>query len=747
LTARLTTASGTPAFGQPTITGIQGRGFEQNLRLDPTNAERVYTSVPDALSSDTSWIWRSQDGGKTFKWIPNAQNTTGKATTCAGGGDTELAVDSTGSLYFADLTLANFSTARSDTQGATFTCSNTGVPDTAVDRQWYALDGDPKIGTPSGATANAIYLTNDEIGPGNVFCDVSGVGNNLLVMYRSPVPPGGPTTAGIEFGPANKITPPLSCDEGIMGNNEVSPVATTTGEILGTVQTTLPSPVRHVYVAHPDATFSKILIARCFPVAFGGPAVNTSDPSGLRCNDLPVANLGSPTAVRTGANFPSMAIDRTGNLYVVWEQGPVTGASQPVVCFPTALPSCGNVGNVSLYYAYSTNEGKTWSAPVAVPTPGLNNNVFPWIAAGDDGRIDIAWVGTPASVDPANPSCTSGPDSVNGFWSVYMTQSLNARKAKPMFTAPILVGEHPIHKGSIQTVLGAQCGDRALGDFFQLRIGSQGEAQIAYFDSNNRTGETHGMYARQIGGTGVYVKQTVSGNPIQVNSTSDVAGDGVFEADGAVSTNVPDLDIVGSSLTQPPAASCHPAGTACYRVTMTLARLTASPMPPVNDPDSQLIWLTQWLVPSDPASCTSGPAASTVSCTRGGRNFHVYARTPAGGGGGHCYFGQNALQRIAGGVGLTYPGEALAELTAAGACSFSPGTPGTITIDVPISQVSLDAGVAPYAPNRLFTVTASTMSAATPPEDVPYQSSTRLGGVLPNVIDVAPAYDAVPRPR
>src|SRR2546425_5456142 len=92
-------------FGQPTISGIQGVGFEQDIRLDPTNAKRVYTSVPGALSSDTSWIWHSRDGGKTFKWVTASAPKTGKPNPCAGGRDTELAVDSGGNLYFNELTL------------------------------------------------------------------------------------------------------------------------------------------------------------------------------------------------------------------------------------------------------------------------------------------------------------------------------------------------------------------------------------------------------------------------------------------------------------------------------------------------------------------------------------------------------------------------------------------------------------------------------------------------------------------
>src|SRR5207249_2756715 len=126
--------STTPTFGEPTISGVQGNGFEQDLRLDPSDPNRVYTSSPGSLSSTISWIWTSKDGGKTFKWVPNATPLQGKLTTCAGGGDSELGVDSAGHLYLADLTLANFSTSRSDDHGATFpNDSCTGVPAAGVD--------------------------------------------------------------------------------------------------------------------------------------------------------------------------------------------------------------------------------------------------------------------------------------------------------------------------------------------------------------------------------------------------------------------------------------------------------------------------------------------------------------------------------------------------------------------------------------------------------------------------------------
>jgi hypothetical protein len=109
-----------PTFGNPTISGIQGFGFEQDLRLDTHG--RVYTSVPGSLGSNISYVWRSLDGGQSFKWIPAATQPVGKLLPmCNGGGDTELGTDSADRLYINDLALANYGTARSDDQGRTLT--------------------------------------------------------------------------------------------------------------------------------------------------------------------------------------------------------------------------------------------------------------------------------------------------------------------------------------------------------------------------------------------------------------------------------------------------------------------------------------------------------------------------------------------------------------------------------------------------------------------------------------------------
>jgi len=692
-----------PTFGHPIISGIGGVGFEQGLRLDPSNPNRLYTSVPGSLSSNTSWIWHSLDGGKTFKWVVGATALEGKVTTCFGGGDTETGVDLAGHLYFADLTLANFSTSRSDDDGASFTCSNTGVPDAVVDRQWYAFDGDPTNG-------GSIYLTNDEVAHAPATCGApTNFGQNVLVMYRSPLP-GAEATAGIQFGPANQVSNPLGCDEGIMGNNEVSPVATTLGQPDGGGGfVTLPTPVKHLFVIHDDALLNRILIGRCFPVAFGPAVPNVSDPSGLNCVDLPVANLGSTN--KTGANFPSMAIDKAGNLYAVWAQAPINDSGQVV-------------GDTVLKYSFSTDQGNTWAAPIALPlnSPAgtLHNNVFAWAAAGDDGRVDIAWYGTPG-VAP-NPS--NGPDSCTGCdWSLWMAQTLNGHAATPTFTAPILASEHFIHRGTMNTLIGGQNGDRTLGDFLQLRMGPNGEAEIGYADSNNidEASAPHAMFVRQNGGNGLLT----ASSPVNIsglapsNAVSDPTGDGKYEVNGISSANMPQLDITNSSVSMLTTAPCSTAAP-CYQVVMQLNNLSLAPSP-AQDPDLDLVWLTQWFVPS-----TTDP--------NGGKNFFVYAES-FNGGALQCFAGENAEQAVGGGVSLTYPG--VTQLPAAN-CRATTGSNGRITIDVPLSNVSEPGAI----DNNLHEVTASTMTLLQPANSVPPVAG--IGGSLFNLIDVAQGYTFTP---
>jgi hypothetical protein len=185
-------------------------------------------------------------------------------------------------------------------------------------------------------------------------------------------------------------------------------------------------------------------------------------------------------------------------------------------------------------------------------------------------------------------------------------------------------------------------------------------------------------------------------------------------------------------MSKPAQATCHPATAACYRVTMTLNNFSLMAAGPPPDPDTNLVWLTQWLVPASP-TCTSTSSA----CVNGGKNFIVYAESTAGGA-LKCFYGENAAQLLGGGAAFTYPGNV--QITAAGACSATTGPAGTITIEVPVANVSLPPAVPPLD-SRLYSITASTMTSTSPFNSVP--SLGGIGGVFFNLIDAARAYDGV----
>jgi uncharacterized repeat protein (TIGR01451 family) len=226
------------------------------------------------------------------------------------------------------------------------------------------------------------------------------------------------------------------------------------------------------------------------------------------------------------------------------------------------------------------------------------------------------------------------------------------------------------------------------------------------------------MVVRQNGGPGLFANATPSGEAPPVNSVTDPSRDARYEAAGTVGNNSANLDIVGSSISKPAAADCHPSGTSCYRVTMTLDNLNNFNPPGGQDADPNVVWLTQWLVQS-----------STDSV--GGRNFFAYAES-TNGGALSCFDGDAGTQRIGGGLTLSYPGRIA--ITAPGACTAQTGQNGTITIDVPTADVS---EVNPVD-NSLHEVTASTMTTPAPAECLCTVVSPI--GQLFNLIDVAKAY-------
>jgi len=110
-----------PPSGSPRVSGIQGVGFEEDIRLDRRTEPRLPERARLPLFGHELDLALPKMAARRFKWVTAATAKEGKPTSCGGGGDTELAVDSGGNLYFNDLTLVNFSTARSGNHGVSFT--------------------------------------------------------------------------------------------------------------------------------------------------------------------------------------------------------------------------------------------------------------------------------------------------------------------------------------------------------------------------------------------------------------------------------------------------------------------------------------------------------------------------------------------------------------------------------------------------------------------------------------------------
>jgi hypothetical protein len=101
-------------------------------------------------------------------------------------------------------------------------------------------------------------------------------------------------------------------------------------------------------------------------------------------------------------NFPAVAVDTAGNVYAAWS----------------------NDHNV--YLAHSTDQGQHWSTPVKVNQgTAATTAIFPWLAAGHAGKVDLVFYGTPAGANYQTCGQTGKYNCQNEPWSVFFAQNLN----------------------------------------------------------------------------------------------------------------------------------------------------------------------------------------------------------------------------------------------------------------------------------------------------------------------------------
>jgi hypothetical protein len=342
---------------------------------------------------------------------------TGVAT---GGGDTDLVTNcSTNLLNLNSLNIATTENFRSDDQGATFlqTEPSSSTFSGADDREWYDSDG-PTV----------VYQSVHDVALGNDTVVTKSLDGGLTWL---PVP-------GKVFNPAQ----PDAYASALPLNNKLA--------------TLVVDQHRHVLYqvysagATPEDNINGVSLRAVW--------IAVSKDGGLTWTDHRIYADANPN-MRTDNVFPAAAVDDAGNVYAAW----------------SLIDSSDPTNHPGTFFASSTDQGSTWSAPVKV-NQGANQNLtlFPWLDAAGDGGVDLVYYGTAGNVN--------GGDSV---WNVFMEQTLNAHAATPAFTSTQITGINgidPIHRGNVSTG-GLQPGgtaDRSLADLFQVSIGADGLANISW---------------------------------------------------------------------------------------------------------------------------------------------------------------------------------------------------------------------------------------------------------------------------
>ncbi|MDT7571886.1 MAG: hypothetical protein QOE05_2060 [Actinomycetota bacterium] len=469
------------AFSHTVLIDPQRLGSEPIIKADPSGG--LYGSSIIGFSNSVSFLWKSQDHGAQWDLVhalPNAVPAQ-RPTGTHGGGDSEIVIGP----------------------------KVAGKPGYTV--SFYDLESLADIGVAtsfdSGKTFDAQTtnaLAGDTAGTdrqwGQLWRDAQGK-DHLFLLYNA--------LASGDNGKATILRESL--DYGKTWTN------------LGDGGT-----LNGVYNAGALGQLRVDKAGNLFFTSENSPAVNLV--RGMRQKNGTYTFSATEVSNESGTNtrqlFITSALDTAGNIYVAWARDEA-GAKDT---------------SVGTYVAASTDHGKTFGRAVKVNTKDIHNANFPWITAGDPGRIAVAFYGTKNKLDS-----TSNP----GPWDVYLTQSIDMLSKHPHMTQ-VKVSEHPSHTNPIcLSGLGCTAGsgqDRNLGDFFQVDMDpTDGAAIVLWADTANQYGALAGSavnaFARQTGGPSLLKGKKVNPRPEltqKTNHATDAAGDARRFAEG---TSNPAMDL------------------------------------------------------------------------------------------------------------------------------------------------------------------------------------------------------------
>ena len=200
------------------------------------------------------------------------------------------------------------------------------------------------------------------------------------------------------------------------------------------------------------------------------------------------------------AHWPAIAIDGAGTVYLVWDTQASDANGNP-------LPN-------KVLMMSTKDLGETWSGPVTITAPTEAEVFWPWIAAGDAGKVSIVWYQTDRVTDVGTQ-----PSKI----FIYDANVLGADTNSPSITQTN-AGGRVISEAQQICQNGTTCvatgEDRRLGDFFTNAIDERGCVVIASGDTMKKdpvTGAERNVAApifiRQATGPRLIGAGNCSGNP------------------------------------------------------------------------------------------------------------------------------------------------------------------------------------------------------------------------------------------
>jgi hypothetical protein len=243
-----------------------------------------------------------------------------------------------------------------------------------------------------------------------------------------------------------------------------------------------------------------------------------------------------PTSVATGCNITQL--DTFHSVWVAWSDdggtswtshlvydgGPGTDTSTPFAAFTTDDQGnpyyffADNLGSqYDVWLEASPNGGISWNgsttgagAPYLVDDPTVTHtNIYPTIAVGAPGHVDVAWLASPGRVKTL-PYGKFAPAGGAGLrWYLYSARaSFDLGAAGTPRFVESRVTPSPMHVGDICN-LGIFCVDpssnRNLLDYIWITLDPHGFAHIAYTDDHNAHGAPGTIdVANQVGGPSAF---------------------------------------------------------------------------------------------------------------------------------------------------------------------------------------------------------------------------------------------------